>query len=521
MAGRFDDILDEVEAERAGGPAVADAIPADAPEGAGRFDDVFDDIEREKKERENMAVYSARLIPPEEAAKVLELSNWSGFKPDMVARNRDEMAMQKKREDSGFEVLRNSAPITTAWATENPHRAALSLEDMRNLANVEKTFDDYGFATGLYKAFFQTGMLNLAKMGVQAPGGLAESASGPANLLAKMPSDTTRQKVTKAALTAALLPTPFGQAIATREAMAKTSGNKDIELKSPDWMLDNSITKYIDEKAEQSAPWELTASVKDALKAGDYTKVGRILAVNAAASAPTTALILAASALTGGPGAGVALGSIGAGAAGEKSAQARAAGVPTAEGQLAALGTGVSETASEAVGELLPLKMWGKAIEKQFGKAVTFQTFKAFAKTIAYSAGTEMAEEGINNIAQKLTDMATGVDPKAFGPGWYEDTIKSMAVGGLGGAGPTTIMAIPAAIAIRAQDVRIKQARDFYIALGDSVEASKALARLPQARRELVEKITAGSPVQDILIPVESFDTYFQGANQDPIAFAR
>lgn len=57
---------------------------------------------------------------------------------------------------------------------------------------------------------------------------------------------------------------------------------------------------------------------------------------------------------------------------------------------------------------------------------------------------------------------------------------------------------------------KANQAKDFYSALGEKSEESKVKQRLPEAHKTLVENITKDTPVQDIYIPVEAFDTYFQ-----------
>lgn len=62
---------------------------------------------------------------------------------------------------------------------------------------------------------------------------------------------------------------------------------------------------------------------------------------------------------------------------------------------------------------------------------------------------------------------------------------------------------------------KTQQMRDFYTALGNTAEASKLRTRLPEAYQEMVAGLTKDSPIENIFIPVQDVETYFQGKNID------
>lgn len=60
--------------------------------------------------------------------------------------------------------------------------------------------------------------------------------------------------------------------------------------------------------------------------------------------------------------------------------------------------------------------------------------------------------------------------------------------------------------------------RDFYLSMENTTEASKLRERLPTAHQEFVKQITKDGPVENIFIPAEALDTYFQSKKIDTTA---
>ncbi|HEX4047743.1 MAG TPA: hypothetical protein VH309_07915, partial [Elusimicrobiota bacterium] len=61
-----------------------------------------------------------------------------------------------------------------------------------------------------------------------------------------------------------------------------------------------------------------------------------------------------------------------------------------------------------------------------------------------------------------------------------------------------------------------ERSKQFYMALGDVAKDSKLRARLPEAYQAHVDTLTKNGPVQEIGIPVEAAERYFQSKNIDP-----
>jgi len=62
--------------------------------------------------------------------------------------------------------------------------------------------------------------------------------------------------------------------------------------------------------------------------------------------------------------------------------------------------------------------------------------------------------------------------------------------------------------------------KNFMLALGEASTESKTLQRLPDSFRSLVAQIKQGGPIENVYIPAEKWQEYWQSANVDPIAAA-
>lgn len=63
---------------------------------------------------------------------------------------------------------------------------------------------------------------------------------------------------------------------------------------------------------------------------------------------------------------------------------------------------------------------------------------------------------------------------------------------------------------------RAQEVKNFYTALGDTAEASKLRERMPEAHQELIKQLTQDGPVENIYIPIQAVEEYFQGKKLDP-----
>ncbi len=63
---------------------------------------------------------------------------------------------------------------------------------------------------------------------------------------------------------------------------------------------------------------------------------------------------------------------------------------------------------------------------------------------------------------------------------------------------------------------RVESEQNFYKAMGQTAEASKLQKIMPEAHRDLMRQLTAGSPVSDVHVPIDKWDSHFQQSGFDP-----
>jgi hypothetical protein len=143
--------------------------------------------------------------------------------------------------------------------------------------------------------------------------------------------------------------------------------------------------------------------------------------------------------------------------------------------------------------------------------------WKAGAKQGGIGALTGLAGFGAKflgaNTATKLlaeTGVMTGAGAAADGkaPSLQDFAENLITVGGM-----HAITGLPAYISDQHQ---ASLAKNFYLSLGDTAEASKLRQRLPDSYRARVEQLTKDGPVEHVYIPVSAAETYFQGKGLDP-----
>lgn len=72
-----------------------------------------------------------------------------------------------------------------------------------------------------------------------------------------------------------------------------------------------------------------------------------------------------------------------------------------------------------------------------------------------------------------------------------------------------------------AESKRVEAEQRFYKAMGDTAEASKLRERLPEGHRRLISDLTNNTPVSDVHVPVEAWEAYWQGKTGDPLGASR
>lgn len=429
---------------------------------------------------------------PERKARVIELSKKTNMPADLVERNYDELNKQHAVESMNYAELMDKNPGLSE-SLKDQNFAAVAHDDIDQLKKLEDSVKEYGVMTEAYDRINK---------------GLDHFYSG----VAKWPAAV------------------YQGAATLQNLFMKAIGKPERQVTAPDWLLNNPVAKYYDKAAESfNDQRQLNESVTKLIGEKQWGKVGRSLAMQFLENFPTQAALIASHA----SGLGVAgLAGAGLSSAGEslketsdKREMMMTEGGPMVNPELArevdpamsaisAVGKGSIEAVFESLGTFSVLKEWEKAIARNAGREASRQIFKDFGKTLLYSVAAEGNEEMLTSYEQDFVDYITGTNPEAlFGaPGRALDA-------GIHGGFSGGFLSAPGGAAIgRARQKQARKAQlytDFLTSLGDDVQKSKLRERLPEGLKEYAERLTKGTPVENVFIPVEAVTTYLQGS-KDP-----
>lgn len=79
-------------------------------------------------------------IPPEQAAKVLQLKDQTGLPTSLVARNTDQIQQQTTAQQVNPDDFQKAHPVVSDWLSEDPHHAAVAGSDIPVLGTLERQF---------------------------------------------------------------------------------------------------------------------------------------------------------------------------------------------------------------------------------------------------------------------------------------------------------------------------------------------------------------------------------------------
>lgn len=153
------------------------------------------------------------------------------------------------------------------------------------------------------------------------------------------------------------------------------------------------------------------------------------------------------------------------------------------------------------------------------------QAIRKAAMTLAKSEASEISTEVVQEVVTGVSgesaksesgqtfDLVPAGEILRRASGVIVPTFQATLIPGLLGGGSNIYLDVR-------QMRRAEQAKQVYEAMGASAEASKLRERLPEAHREFVESVVKDSPVENIYIPAEAFETYFQSKNIDTVKAA-
>jgi len=208
-------------------------------------------------------------------------------------------------------------------------------------------------------------------------------------------------------------------------------------------------------------------------------------------------------------------------AATQKSAEGNAQGRDPLLNTIDSTAQGFFEAAFEQLGTLSVVKKIEASIVSKFGKDTWKKIGADVTKQLLAGSLQEGAEESGNSLAQSTSSYFTGGNPDLT----LTDVAKNALNAGIVGAASSGPISGPfGALGAYQRGAQMKAAQrlvEFHTALGESAKESKLRARLPEAHQKLVENLTKDGPVQDVHIPVEAFESYFQSKNLEPAAAAQ
>jgi len=281
--------------------------------------------------------------------------------------------------------------------------------------------------------------------------------SGLANLwasVAKMPS---------AVYDVAAIPQNF---------LVKSLGRDDLQVKSPEWLMNNPVAELYDRIAT-SYEKEITPTktFEEAMATKDFNGVGRHLAIQVVKNAPQQLGIIL-SYMAGYPGYGLA----GMGLLETTNSLKMNRDKDPAISAYNSLSRGVIEAGFESIGTMGILKKWSNVLTKSFGTATTKQIIGDVFKTITYSFLSEGNEEFWTSLAQDFSDFTTGINKDAM-KGSLERAFEASAVGGISGAlmtGPAAIHTGKRSASLAKMQERISQREGATLTLSIEREGSRA-----------------------------------------------
>ncbi len=434
-------------------------------------------------------VYSqVSSVDPVRAARVATFAKTSDQPPEYINANLEKFEQAKKAPPTSvFDRIEKEYPGTREFLMK-PENMALAHQNLEDVTKLEDHVKDHGFWSSVGSSIVH-GSNKLAASLTKTPAALDDLAQS------KFFIDPKR--------------TAEGQGSNVKEI-------GEAQRRNLSTVLHNPAAQFLEKTAESYAVPELSDDISGEIGKGNYSKAGRALAMQLAANAPTTLAILAGAI----SGYGIpTMAMAGLTESAETTQKGLEAGVSDSNRQLNAAIHGSAEIAFESMGFFGMLKSWGSAIAKTHGKQVSREVLKDFGKSMFHSVMAEGSEEMATSFAQDLSDYGTGVNQQAT-EGIFGRALNAFILGGASGgmmSGPMI------AATARSRQAMVRQAaldRDTFLAMGNTLESLKALENLGPAQQELVEKVTKGSLVENIYVPVQALETFFQSVNSNPVAAA-
>lgn len=453
------------------------------------------------------AIRHGQKASPDQAARVLRMQAKTGLPVDLIERNLDEIERRAAEQDFDAETFRRTSPMLAAWLTENPQHPVLVRDDIDRLSYFERQFRHIGQQ-------FERGKLTTELAGI-----------GEAAFMGRATHEQRRRQ-------------------ADIEAQLGQETDFGIEgfVEGIPGAVANQIPIFgqsIFGKAKGAA-----------IGAGTGAAGGAV--IGAIAGAPVGGVGAAPGAVTGaviGGKSGALVGwKYGAAVEAARMESALAyldfeklrdeSGQPldreTAVGAAAIVGVinGVLEgmTGVERLVDKLPgvRNLTRTGVKELLRSPTTRAAFLRYARTIgatmAVEGGTEflqsMVKTAAGEIAAAVQDGLIARDPAALLDRIFSDEHLAQAraegrAGAQAGGGMSVALAAPQLAQGVRQARQAKANADLFQALGENVAESKTYQRLPAQLQAVLERMTQDGPVENVYLPLDAWQTYWQSQNVD------
>lgn len=134
--------------------------------------------------------------------------------------------------------------------------------------------------------------------------------------------------------------------------------------------------------------------------------------------------------------------------------------------------------------------------------------------------GGDLLGEEINTTYNFLMDKGL-LNPELTMNDYVTQLVDTAAVTVMAGGAQGAIMQPFAMMSQEYADhQKAQQNKNFMLALGDTTKESKLHQRLPEAFQDLVQRIRQNGAIENVYIPAQQWNQYWQSANVDPVAAA-
>lgn len=457
-------------------------------------------IAQEQSQNLQGAMSGATMTSPDIEAKIQSIGRRLGVPPESLRNNLPEAERQVNLKSINYDKMARELPVATDFLAKN---AAIASDDVDSISGIEKTWN--AFSSGVDRGSLQDELGPLhykAMVGNITPSEQARrkklteemranqagnNIDGPLDWFVNLTGYTGRQMISsfrEGAIGAATGAVGFG-------ATAFAAGQSGPQIALPEefitvpaasifgakvgFVTASTVFNY---KMESGFAYDEYENIKD--------ETGELLPRNVAQGAAAAVGLLNAGLET--------IGDL-----------ALAKMIPGLGGLLEA-------GPKEAVKQLLKQPTFRAAIGQAAGKWAKVSTIN-----------------GVTEALQELTvilgrEVATEVAGKEFKQPVLTQDFQRIAQAGVEGAAGAAGVSIPGASVQAYSKIReaqrLKSNQAFMDSLSNSAKNSNLRKRMPDKFRELVEKLKERGPVDNVYIPAEQFQRYFQSVGADPSQIA-